>query len=250
MLNQEKIEIHLHLWYEDTSLYLLKKLSPHWKGRINISLINDSESNDAILDFAHDNFCDVKTVYVPNKGTDQNGFFASYQTNKENKDWVFYAHDKSKDKLEWIDQIVDPLLEQEKKVNSLINDKTSGLVSSKHPERLESLKSEEDLIHLDKVLRFNQKHLVVLCRQTLVWLRELQYIMYEKHGLIKRDNLNFKFTAGNMFLIDKRVLSLAHSCIHEDFFPSHYRPDGDMPHALERFYFYVSLCLEQENHFI
>lgn len=250
MLNKEKVEVHLHLWYEDVSIYLLKKLKKHWDGRINISLLHDSESNKNILDFASDNFQEVNTVYVPNRGTDQNGFFASYQNHSEGKDWIFYAHDKSNDKLEWIDQITDPLLEQEKTVNKLMQDENSGIISSGNPVRLERLRSEEDLIALDKTMQFHHKHRVVLCRQTLIWLRELQYILYEKHGLINKNNLNFKFTAGTMFLIDKRVLTLVHDCIHENFFPAHYREDGDMPHALERFYFYVSICLEQKNHFI
>ena len=79
MLNKQKVEVHLHLWYEDVSIYLLKKLKKHWDGRINISLLHDAESNKNILNFASDNFQEVNTVYVPNRGTDQNGFFASYK---------------------------------------------------------------------------------------------------------------------------------------------------------------------------
>ena len=146
---------------------------------------------------------------------------------------------QSNDKLEWIDQITDPLLEQEQTVNKLMEDESSGIISSGNPTRLERLRSEEDLIALDKTMQFHHKHKVVLCRQTLIWLRELQYILYEKHGLINKDNLNFKFTAGTMFLIDKRVLSLVHDCIHENFFPAHYREDGDMPHVKDFTFMYL-----------
>ena len=93
MLNKQKVEVHLHLWYEDVSIYLLKKLKKHWDGRINISLLHDAESNKNILNFASDNFQEVNTVYVPNRGTDQNGFFQSYKNHSEGKDWIFYAHD-------------------------------------------------------------------------------------------------------------------------------------------------------------
>ena len=53
-----------------------------------------------------------------------------------------------------------------------------------------------------------------------------------------------------MFIIDSDIVDIAHSVIHPTFFPTAYREDGDMPHALERFYYYVSLCMKRKNIFI
>lgn len=249
MLNDNKIEVHLHLWYEKSSIYLLKKISKQWNGRINISLIEDAQSNKEILNCANDLFAEVQTVYCENKGSDQSGFYESLKANNESKEWVFYAHDKSEDKIPWLDQIVDPIL-QSSKINACIEEENVGIISSGNPKRLSSLLTEEYLVKLDKQTKKKDKLAIVLSRQTLVWLRELQYILYDTHGLIDKENLNFKFTAGTMFLIRSNVLKITHDCIHQDFFPSCYRVDGDVTHALERFYYYVSICLGLQNYFV
>ena len=53
-----------------------------------------------------------------------------------------------------------------------------------------------------------------------------------------------------MFLARRPVVKMSHQCVHESFFEDYYRPDGNVEHAMERFYFYVSECLKYKNVFI
>lgn len=250
MLNKELIEVHAHLWYEDVSIYLLDKLREAWDGRVNLSLIKDAESNQAIVSHSEKLFPEVRYIEVKNLGNDQSGFKQSFTKNTEDKPWVFYVHDKNKIKQNWIDDIVDPIVCQPNRVNSLIEKEEIGLISSGNPTRRMDILNEEKLIDYDRRTPIPEKKRIVLSRQTLVWLRELQYILYEKHGFIAKENLNFSFTSGTMFVIRSDVTAMAHSCIHDNYFPDFYREDGDMPHALERFYYYVSICLDYRNEFI
>lgn len=249
-INKDKTQVHLHLWYEDESIYLLDKVSKIHDGRINLSFNDDGKANDKLLNYCKDKFSDVRHITVKNGGNDQIGFFHSMKQNGEDKEYTFYAHDKNPNKREWVDQCVDPLVENIKVVNEYIDKGDAGMISSSNPKRLEFLLTEEKLIAIDKETAISEKKGIVLARQTLIWLRELQYVLFEKHGYIDKDQLNFRFTAGNMFIIDNDVLSLAHSILHPSFFPEAYREDGDMPHALERFYYYVSLCMKRKNIFI
>jgi len=250
-LNKNKIQVHLHLWYEEESIYLIDKIHKGWKGkRINVSFNTDGKANDRLLNYCQDKFSDVRAVYVENCGNDQVGFFKSIQTNnEEDKEFVLYAHDKNPSKRDWVDQNLDPLVDNADTVNTYLKEDV-GMISSANPKRLEPLLSEEKLIAIDKETAMSEKKGVVLARQTLIWLRELQYILYDVHGYIDKDRLNFKFTAGNMFIISKDVLEVSQSVVHPNFFPEAYREDGDMPHALERFYYYVSLCMKKQNIFI
>ncbi len=243
--------IHLHLWYEDESIYLVDKISKVHDGRVNLSFNDDGKANDRLLSYCKDKFSSVKHIVVPNSGNDQIGFFHSMKKNSEGKKFVFYAHDKNPNKREWVDQCLNPIIDNIKPVNSYIGSEDKiGIISSANPKRLEYLLTEEKLIEIDKITDMSAKKGVVLARQTLIWLRELQYVLYDMHGYIDKTNLNFKFTAGNMFIINSDVLSLAHSVLHPSFFPDYYREDGDMTHALERFYYYVSLCMKRKNVFI
>ena len=250
MLNKDLLQVHAHLWYEDVSKHLLDKLCKGWDGRINLSLIKGAESNQGIVSHAEGLFPEVRYVEVKNLGNDQSGFKESIAKNSEDKPWIFYVHDKNKVKIDWLNEIVDPIIYQTDRVNSLMEDDDVGLISSGNPRRKEDLLSEETLIRFDRKTALSDKKGIVLARQTLVWLRELQYILYENHGFIAKENLNFSFTSGTMFVIRNDVTAMAHSCIHDNFFPDFYREDGDLPHALERFYYYVSICLDYKNQFI
>lgn len=249
-INQDKTQFHLHLWYEDESIYLIDKVSRVHDGRVNLSFNDDGKANDKLIDYCQSKFSEVKYIIVPNGGNDQIGFFQSFKKNKEDKPYIFYAHDKNPDKREWVDQCIDPLVNNVKAINEYLESAETGMISSANPKRLEMLLTEEKLIEIDKETAMCEKKGVVLARQTLIWLRELQYILYDVHGFIDKKQLNFQFTAGNMFIIDSDIVDIAHSVIHPTFFPTGYREDGDMPHALERFYYYVSLCMKRKNIFI
>ena len=253
MINDTQVELHMHLWYLDTSIYLMDLVSSGIQCDANISLVKDSPNNTKIIDYAKQKFKSVNIVESPNRGNDQCGFFKSVEKNSNpNKNWIFYAHDKHPDKIDWIDQIVKPIVSNSSKINKVLESGQDevGIISSSHPKRMIKTFSEEELVMIDKAADMGEKVKVVLSRQTLIWLRELQYILYDQHGYIDKDNLNFTFTAGTMFIINKEIFHLAKSCTHENFFPNAYRPDGDMPHALERFYFYVSLAAGKNNIFI
>ena len=65
------------------------------------------------------------------------------------------------------------------------------------------------------------------------------------------NNVNPEFTAGNVFFIRTNILSQALQCVLDpNFFEKVYRMDGDVAHALERFYFYVSTSLDYKNVFL
>ena len=249
MLKQDRIQVHMHLYYKDPSIYLMDKIRQKWDGRVNISLNEGGEANDTIVEYAKKIFPEVRTAKTPNLGNDQIGFKKSVITNKEpDKDWILYVHDKSQDKQKWVDDIVDPIINQEEVVDELIEKDEYGIISS--AKRCNKIFDEEYLIEFSKKCKLSEKNLVVGSRHTLVWLRELQYILYDIHGFIDRKNINFQFTAGTMFLINEDIVKLSHDCIHENYFEKQYRPDGKVEHALERFYYYVSACLRKKIMFI
>lgn len=249
MLNKELIQVHMHLFYEQPSIYLMNKVAAKWDGRVNISLNDDGDGNEAIVRHAKELFPEVRTTITPNLGNDQIGFKKSVIENKEtDKEWILYVHDKSQDKQDWVDDIVDPIINQEETVEKLIKEDEYGIISA--AKRSSKIFDEDYLIELSKRCRMDEKQAVVGSRHTLVWLRELQYILYDIHGFIDKRNINFQFTAGTMFLIHEDIVALAHDCIHEKYFEKQYRPDGKVEHALERFYYYVSACLRRKIMFI
>ena len=97
-------------------------------------------------------------------------------------------------------------------------------------------------------LEYRQK--LVRSFQSLLWLKELQYLFKIKHNLYSEENAFPHFTAGTIFMIRREIVEKVHSIIHDNYFENCYREDGDVGHALERFYFYASACLGYTNQFI
>jgi len=257
MLNEQKINVVMHLWYEETSLFLIDKLSKVWSGEVHVSLIRGSESNETLIRKMKEKFAEVHTYELSqNFGNDQIGFWKIFRKIKNKKQWTLYLHDKHPDKIEWINDIVDPLINNAKIINKMIEEDNDfgeskyGIISSGHKQRMVKILTESCLVEIDKNTPKEDKLEIVLSRQTLVWLRELQYILYNEYGLIEKEQLNFYFTSGTMFVINTEVAEMAHACVCENFFPECYRKDGDVTHALERFYYYVSLCSGRKNEFI
>ena len=209
-----------------------------WSGE---SDTRGSKDNDKILKHAESKFKDVRYVTVENYGTDQNGFISSYDTNCEDKNWILYTHDK-KDEA-WTMDLVNPLVTDE--AIEYTDDKTLGMITSK--KREEKIKSEENLKKISAMTPPSMKVQIVRSKKTMLWLRELQHILFTTHGMVSEDNLDFTFSSGTMFMARSIVIDMTHSCIYKDFFESGYRADGEVEHALERFYFYVNKCLNMEH---
>lgn len=249
MLNNNLLSIHIHLMYKEPAKYILDLVQEVWRDKIYLSLIDGNKHNDTILAYAKERFNEVIVKYVKNKGTDQYGFFHTFKINNEETPWIMYIHDKHLSKIDWLDQILLPIL-QYKIVNiDLLND-LFGIISSGYDKWVFNVDNEEKLTEQSKAMPFNLKQWVVRARHTLTWLRELQYILVQKTGFISMENINPKFTAGNIFIARRSIIDTVMSCVHEDFFENDYRADGDVEHAMERFYFYVAKCLNYEIKFI
>lgn len=249
MLNKDLLSVHVHLMYLEPSKYILDLLSEVWDDKIYLSLIEGNKHNPTILSYAKQRFPSILVKYVANKGTDQYGFMHSFKINNEETPWIMYIHDKHLSKLDWLDQTLLPILHSET-INPLLLDDNNGIISSGYHKWVMRVENEEELTAKSKYMPFNMKHCLVRVRHTLAWLRELQYILVQKTGFIDTDNINPKFTAGNIFIARRNVVNMAMSCIHENFFEDHYRPDGDVAHAMERFYYYVATCLKYDIKFI
>jgi hypothetical protein len=150
--------------------------------------------------------------------------------------------------MPFLDDTLDPIINNANMVNDLIERDTCGMIASERMNR--KIDIEEDLISQSKYINFEYLYNVVQAKHTLSWIRELQYILYNKHKMINKENINFNFAAGNIFLIRNDVLKISHSCVHENWFPTYYRTDGDVSHGLERFYFYVSICMNYINEYL
>lgn len=237
----QDIEIHAHLWYVKESKELLDKVAVRFNDRINISLVKDSEGNKEILSHAKSKFKSVQVVYVDNMGNDQVGFIESYKINTEDKPWILYVHDKKN--VKWTNELIDPILDC-KNLEGLINENAVGMIGSE--KKIKAAETEEYLAKRDAELPFEQKLDIVKYRQTVTWLRELQYILYTEFGFQVEAKEDFQFFAGTMFLARKNVIRLTHSCIHDSFFEPHYRNNGRVEHGIERFYGYVNKCLHLE----
>jgi len=238
------IELHAHLWYKEESKQVLDKVSKKFKDRINLSLIEGCEHNEDILNYARGKFSEVKTVFVENLGNDQVGFIESYKNNSENKDWVFYFHDK-KD-VQWTNYLIDPLIGQDNltMVEDLLQNTKIGIIGSL--KKMEHLKEEKELASLSKIVSFKKRKKIVKSTHTIVWLRHLQDILASEFNY-KSENINLDFFAGTMFMARKNIIKLAHSCVHDSYFERHYSMDGKVEHAMERFYTYVADCLRLET---
>lgn len=251
MINSNLCSVHMHLYYEDMSEHIIKQVSKVWNKNVYISLIKDAKQNKRILSLANEKFSSIQWVEVENKGTDQYGFFFSNKLNTEKyKPWILYIHDKSADKLDWLNDIMNIFTEDEYQtvVEQHMNSKKTGIISAKS--RKNKVIDSDELIEITKYLEFKHRGNFVKSVGTLAWLRELQNIFYNKTGIVKQDMLNTYFVSGTVFMARKSIVDYVHSCVHVNFFENGYRSDGEVEHAMERFYFYVSECLGYNNVFI
>lgn len=243
--------VHLHIYYEDAGIYLLEKISKIWNGKIYLSLINNNCSNKIILLKAKEIFSDIDVIYINNKGTDQYGFLHSFKLNKDNTRWVLYVHDKHMSKKEWFDDLVDIFIDKQ---NENLIDKYTRHISSCGI--ISSSKRKDkifDPVYLNEVSNntiFEHRQQVVRNLQCLCWFKELQNLFKLNYNLYSEEVSNMYFTAGTIFLIRKDILYKVHNIIHNNFFENCYREDGDIGHAMERFYFYASQCMGHTNKFI
>jgi hypothetical protein len=234
------IELHCHLWYSDKYKNLLDKLGSKFNNRINLSLISGCDHNDKIIEYAKSKFKDVRYVTVDNCGTDQNGFLKSYDVNKEMKEWVLYTHDKADET--WTMDLVDPLLTDE--ALKYCEDGESGIITSS--KRHTILPSQEEIDNQCQKTLPELKHTVIPLQSTIIWLTQLQDNLKQLHHM-QDTLLNLEFTAGTMFLSRSLILRLAHTCVEPEFFKTGHQPDGEVEHAMERFYFYVNNCLNLKH---
>ena len=249
MLDSKKISFHIHLFYLEPSIYLLDKIRDAFDGNIYISLNKNGERNEEILSHAESLFKNVDHVVVDNVGNDQYGFFHSFPQNQDETEWVFYCHDKTIKRIDWLDEIIDPVINYED-INNIMDDDNIGLVTAGNNKHCMNMYTEDILTGMSKSKNYSKRLKIVQARHTLTWYRELQYILLTDTGLINTDLLNPRFTAGNMFMARKSVIKLAHDCVHKSFFENYYREDGNVEHALERFYFYVTGCMKYKNFFV
>jgi len=243
-MNSTKISTHVFVYYLDEGIWLLKKLKEFYSGHIFLSLIEDAPYNDTLLYLANDMF-DVSVTYVKNKGTDQIGFYNSFKRDNTQKDWILYLHDKSADKKDWLQSLIDPLISVD---NGMLSNNKIGMISSlAHKNRVSTI---DYISSQSKYINYQYRRGLVESIHTVVWLKQLQEILFQKHNLIDEDNIYNRFCAGNVFLARKNVIETAHSCVYDNFFNDGYRSDGEIGHGLERFYFYVSECLGYTNLYI
>jgi hypothetical protein len=244
MLNSEMFSIHLHLYYKDPAILLLEKISKAWKGKVYISLVSENENNDDIVAVAKSLFSEVIVVENENSGNDQYGFYKSFKQNNDDTDWILYAHDKHESKIDWMNTLVDPLVTHTDAINYLSRQDEIGIIATKSDKYTHIQMSEEQLNSIGDTCPQDERIKIIQAKHTLVWLRELQRALVKQNNLSQiHDPNSLVFVAGNMFIIRRSVLSKCHNCVHENFFDKHYRPDGDIGHGLERFYFYAPLCL-------
>ena len=243
--------VHLHLYYEDMGSYLLNKLSKIWNGKIYLSLINDNCCNDILLNLANGLFSDIDVVYVKNTGNDQFGFLQSFKLNKDNTKWILYWHDKHVSKKQWLDDITDIFCHEENKklIERYTNDISSCGIISASKYRNQTLNLHQ-IAEISPQIKFEYRQNVVRSYQTVIWLKELQYLFKQHFNIYDENEIYPYFTSGTVFMIQRDILTKVHSIIHDNFFEDFYRPDGDVGHALERFYFYASKCLGYTNKFI
>ena len=251
MIVKQDITLFTHLFYRDPAKYLLDQLRTLGDHSIRISLLKEGKYNDEILDHAKSIFSDVNQVIMAeNRGSDQWGLYNLYLEflDEVDTDWIFYTHDKHLSKLDWLDEITEPLLEYDD-LEKKLADSGVGMVSTKNWKL--KVESESDITDRVKELPQSKRAFLVRQRHTLCWLRELQFILLQNSGFQDMDNVNPEFTAGNVFFIRANILSQALQCVLDpNFFETVYRLDGDVSHALERFYFYVSTSLGFKNKFV
>lgn len=244
-MNNQIISTHVFLYYKDTGIALIDELKKYYNGKIYLSLILNNPNNKILLEHSR-KFFDLDITYVENAGTDQYGFFHSMKKDFSEKPWVFFCHDKHIDKKGWMLDLLDILVHTE---DSYLNNNKCGIISShKYINKVDSI---NDLLLTYGNMPFEGRKCLVQSMHTVIWLKELQRILLEKFELIKEESIYPRFCSGNIFLIKKDIVEKSHGCIYDSFFNKNvYRTDGEMAHALERFYFYVSECMGYHNIFI
>lgn len=245
MINKDLVSVHVFLYYEDVGIELLEKIKEIYNGHIYLSLVKNNSSNKALIKHSQQLF-DTHITYVDNGGNDQYGFFHTFKEEKEKKLWTLYVHDKHSNKKQWLFELLEPF----KKVNKdLLNNKSIGIISSiKHKNKVEPMNV---ILQKNGSIEFQYRKNIVQNLHTIIWLKELQRILLEKYELINEENIHPTFCSGNVFLAKTDVIEKAQGCVYEDFFNVNaYRTDGEVGHGLERFYFYVSKCLNYNNLFI
>ena len=247
----KNITLFTHLFYRDPSKYLLERLRTLDDLPLKISLLPNGKHNDEIIKHAKDRFSNVEYIVLDeNKGSDQWGLYNLYHKYIDDieTDWILYTHDKHISKLEWLDEVLDPIIECD--VYKELDDINAGIICSDGKWKIQQ-RSEAEITEAVYKVPASERAAHIKQRHTLCWLRELQLILLQETGLQCMDNVNPLFTAGNIFFIRTKVLSQALRCVLDpNFFEPVYRNDGDLGHALERFYFYVSTSMEYNNKFI
>lgn len=214
-------------------------------------MLKDCENNKDILSKCQKTFGKTVWCEVDNKGTDQYGFFHSNKMNDDkHKPWLLYIHDKSEDKMDWLNDLIEIFVEDEYQtlLDRYMSSKKTGIIGSKK-RKLKVLDSDE-IIATHKHTPLINRNLFVKSVSTLAWMRELQNIFYNKSGIVEEKVLNPYFVAGTIFMARKFIINQCHACVFDSFFENGYRNDGEVEHALERFYAYVSEALGYNNIFI
>lgn len=243
-MNSQLISTHVFLYYDQSGKYVLDELSKIYSGKIYLSLVHGNPNNDKLLKFATQKF-NVELVYVDDYGTDQYGFYHSFQLDKQEKPWIFYCHDKSQNKMDWLQDIIKPFHDLD---NELLLKDNIGIISSQKY-KYTTIPPDALIAQYANIAYENRKNLIQ-SMHTLIWLHELEKILWLKYELGEKDIKYPVFSAGNIFLIRRSVLEKAHGCIYENYFNKGYRSDGEVEHGMERFYYYVSTCMKYNNIFI
>ena len=245
-MNKDLVSAHVFLYYESIGKYVLDTLSKFYNGPLYLSLIENNCSNDILLTYAKNTFSDIRLVYIDNHGTDQYGFYSTFPYDNTNKPWIFYCHDKHPNKQKWLSDLLNIYVDLDDKL--LLDSKAGMIACAQHKQQQASF---EELLKVHESLKYKFRKEVVQSMHTLIWLHELERILLSKYNL---GDKNFKcpeFSAGNIFLARREVIAYSHGCVYEEFFNKGvYRTDGEVGHGLERFYYYVSKCLQYNNIFI
>lgn len=246
MIDSTNTSAYLHLYYRDTGEFLLNQLKNVWNDEIFVSLVNGNKNNDYLVKIANSLFKKVNITMIDNKGTDQFGFYASFKYYNNNKEWILYWHDKSIDKILWLSELISIFYDENDTINNLIKDNNIGIISSK--KRKQKIKTMEDLVAESKICPLLGRKSLVQQYHTMCWLQELIFLfdLFYK----KRIEMNQSFADGTVFLIRSDIVKSVHKCIMPNSFENFYRTDGDVGHALERFYYYASECMGYHNIFI
>lgn len=244
-MNSSNVSTHVFLFYESSGKYLLDELSKIYSGEIYLSLVYGNCANNILLEYAKQHF-NIQLVYVDNYGTDQYGFYQSFKLDKSNKPWIFYCHDKHPSKIDWLSNMITTFVDLDER---LLDDEKIGIISSaKYKNKV--LPFEKLLLEYINVDYCHRKD-IVESMHTLIWLHELERILLSKYNLGKKEFKYPMFSAGNVFLIRKEIVEKSHGCVYDEFFNKNiYRADGEVEHGMERFYYYVSSCMNFHNLFI